>query len=104
MKKIIVILVVCLFISPFFIIGCGSQIVSIDEATKHWVGRPIKELKEILSRRGSYASRIGWKEKNYPLANGNWVYVEPDSNNCFVHWEVNPNGIIVGYKLEGDCH
>jgi len=52
----------------------------------------------------SYASRIGWKEKTYQLDNGNWVYVEPDSKNCFIHWEVNPLGIFVGYKLEGNCH
>jgi len=65
---------------------------------------PIEETKKLILRLESYASRIGWKEKTYQLNNGNWVYVEPDSKNCFIHWEVNPQGIIVGYKLEGKCY
>jgi len=86
------------------IIGCLSQIVSIEDYTKSGIGRPIEETKELMARPESYASRIGWIEKTYPLPNGNRIYVEPDSKNCFIHWEVNPQGIIVGYKLEGNCH
>ena len=57
-----------------------------------------------MSREGSYASRIGWKETTYPLDNGNWVYVEPagvGGKDCLIHWEVNPQGIIVGARTEG---
>jgi hypothetical protein len=99
MRKIMHIVIVILVIN-----GCISQIVSIDDYTKNWVGRPIEDLKKIISRPGSYASRIDWKEKTYSLDNGNWVYVEPDSKNCFILWEVNPKGIIVSYTLEGNCH
>jgi hypothetical protein len=98
MKKIII--AVC----AALLLGCISQIVPIGDYTKNWIGRPIEDLKKIISRPGSYASRIDWKEKTYPLENGNWVYVEPDSKNCFILWEVNPKGIIVGYKLEGNCY
>lgn len=50
----------------------------------------------------SYAKSIGWeKGTTYKLENGNWVYVELDSKECFIHWEVNPAGIIIGYKLDG---
>lgn len=90
--------------TALLISSCLSQILSIDDYTKSWIGQPIEEKKKPSLRPESYASRIGWKEKTYPLKNGNWVYVEPDSKNCFIHWEVNPQGIIVGYKLEGNCH
>ncbi len=85
-------------------VSCLSQIVSIEDYTKNWIGRPVEENRRLGARPESYASRIGWKEKTYNLENGNWVYVEPDSPGCFIHWEVNPQGIIVGYKLEGNCH
>lgn len=48
-----------------------------------------------------HASKIGWQEKTYTLDNGNWVYITPDRPDCFMHWEVNPEGIIIDYKTEG---
>lgn len=37
----------------------------------------------------------------YTLANGNTVYPIPIRlRRCKVHWEVNPSGIIVGYRYE----
>jgi len=84
--------------------GCLHNIGTIEEYTKYWIGRPIEETKILVRDSHSYASRIGWQEETYKLDNGNWVYVEPDSPNCFIHWEVNPEGIIVGYKLEGNCY
>jgi hypothetical protein len=93
-----------LFITLTTLSGCLSQIVSLQDYTKSWVGKPIEEKKRPVLRPESYASRIGWQEKTYTLDNGNWVYVEPDSKNCFILWEVNAEGMIVGYKLEGACH
>jgi len=81
--------------------GCLSQIVSLDEHTKGWIGRNISEMKDIMLRPGSYATSINWKENTYKLPNGNMVFVEPEPR-CLIHWEVNPQGIIVGYKTEGD--
>ena len=92
------------FIAILSVTGCLRQIPNIMEYTNYWVERPVYQMKELVSRRESYASRIGCKEKTYTLENGNWVYVEPDSPGCFIPWEVNPNGIIVGYKLEGNCY
>jgi hypothetical protein len=52
----------------------------------------------------SYASKIGWKETTYPLANGNFIYIEPVSADCLIHWEINQNGIIIGYQsIEKYC-
>ena len=84
--------------------GCVSQILSLKEYTRGWIGHPIDELKEATSRPNvwdEYKAEIGWKETTYPLPNGNWVYVELDRKDCFIHWEVNPQGIIVGSRTEG---
>ncbi len=73
------------------------------------IGQPIEGVRQRIAREGSYASSIGWKETTYPLDNGNWVYVDPageigklvGGGECFIHWEVNPQGIIVGAHTEG---
>jgi hypothetical protein len=99
MKKAIFFVVIFVFI---FSSGCNSQIASIKKSAKSWIGDSIEVRKKLTFDPGSYASRIGWKEKTYQLDNENWVYVEPAGPDCFIHWEVNPPGIIVGYKLEGN--
>ena len=95
MRKVIKILTITMVLA-----GCMSQIVSMDEHTRSWIGYPIAGIKATVEARQSYASRIGWKERTYPLENGNWVYIEPAILRTFVHWEVNPQGIIVGYAVE----
>lgn len=95
-------LIMCCFV--MFVIlshGCLSQIASLEEFVEGWKGRPLSELKEMLSRPESYPSRIGWKEKTYTLGSGNLVYIEPVRPDCYIHWEVNRQGIIVNYKTEG---
>ncbi len=89
------------FILALSIYSCSFSILSLDDYTKGWIGRSIEEKKKIINREGSYADRIGWKETIYKLDNGNWVYVEPDQKNCFIHWEVNTEGIIVGNQTKG---
>ncbi len=74
---------------------------SLRTSRKEGLGLPISVIKEINTREGSYASSIDWKETTYKLDNGNWVYVEPNGPHCFIHWEVNPEGIIVGSSVEG---
>jgi hypothetical protein len=94
---------VLLIASTLFVAGCLANIPSISDYTTNKIGRPIEKQRERVQHPRSYASRIGWKEETYSLANGNWVYIEPDSPGCFIHWEVNPKGIIVAYQLEGNC-
>jgi hypothetical protein len=89
------------FVVGVVLAGCVSQIVSLDEHVKGWVGHNIEEMKATMSRPNSYASRIGWKEEIYNLPNGNWIFVEPEPR-CFIHWEVNQQGVIVGYKTIGE--
>lgn len=87
--------------------GCVSQVVSLHEYKQNWIGHPINELKEAVARPSvydEYKRAIGWTETIYKLDNGNWVYVELDKKDCFIHWEVDPEGIIVGAHTEGkDC-
>jgi hypothetical protein len=92
-----------IIIGALLLSGCLHDIPPIGEYTENKIGHPIEKQKMRVADPGSYASRIGWQEKTYKLDNGNWVYVEPDSKNCFIHWEVNPEGTIIGYKLDGNC-
>jgi len=83
--------------------GCATQ-RSLEDLSRNWIDRPLSELKQEMKSPDSYASKIGWKETTYPLANGNFVYVEPVSADCSVHWEINQTGIIIGYRAKGnDC-
>jgi hypothetical protein len=98
-KKILAILIL---IFVLFQIGCVSQIVSMDEYTSNWMGRPIDDLRDIAKRPTTYSSRINWNETTYRLEEGNWAYIHPVREDCFVHWEVNPENIIIDYKIEGN--
>ena len=92
---------VCILFFMIFLNGCASPIV-IDEHASEWTARPVSELKQEMNRPDSYASKIRWKETTYSLANGNYVYVEPIDDNCFMHWEINSKGIIIGYQAKGN--
>jgi len=81
--------------------GCASQ-MSVEDRSRDWIARPLSELKQEMKSPDSYASKIGWKETTYPLANGNFVYVEPVSVDCSVHWEISQSGIIIGYQAKGN--
>ena len=81
--------------------GCASQI-DVDEHSREWIARPLSELKQEINRPDSYASKKGWKETTYSLANGNYVYVEPIGDDCFMDWEINSGGVIIGYQVKGN--
>lgn len=82
--------------------ACTTSIPGLREWADQNVGRPIAELRELDQHPGSYASRIGWKEKTYPLDNGRLVYVHPDRPGCEIHFEVGNDGNVVGYRPVGD--
>ena len=88
-------------VTIFVLLAC-NRIPTFEHWSKGLIGIRIEVLKEVVNREGSYASQIGWKERTYTLENGNWVYVFPDSKDCIVHAEVNPEGIIIGFKTEGE--
>ena len=90
----------CLLFLIVFLNGCASQ-MAVDEHSSEWIARPLSELKQEMKRPDSYASKKGWKETTYSLANGNYVYVEPIRDDCFMHWEINSGGIIIGYQAKG---
>jgi hypothetical protein len=75
--------------------------MSHEDLGSEWVARPLAELKEEMKKPDSYASKTGWEETTYPLSNGDFVYVEPVSADCSIHWEINQKGIIIGYQAKG---
>lgn len=91
---------VILFIFAFSY-GCAPR-VSVDAHIDDWLSRPLSELRQSMDSPGSYASKIGWKERTYPMANGNYGFVEPYSEDCFIHWTVNQRDKIIGYAIQGD--
>lgn len=95
--------VVWLLLYTILLCGCASQI-SLEDHSRYWIARPLSELKQEMKSPDSYASKIGWEETTYPLASGNFVYVEPVRADCAVHWEINKGNIIIGYQAKGkDC-
>lgn len=99
-KQIIMLFIGLLIFLQLF--GCLiSQIAPANKASESWVGHNISERDTIMNRSGSYASRINWTRSTYSLDNGNWVLIEPVRKDCLIHWEVDPSGIIVGFKLVG---
>ena len=93
--------VVWLLLYIILLYGCASQ-MSLEDRSRDWMAKPLSELKQEMKSPDSYASKIGWKETTYPLANGNFVYVEPVSADCSLHWEINQGGIIIGYRAKGN--
>ncbi|MFZ5997616.1 MAG: hypothetical protein ACOYW7_09025 [Nitrospirota bacterium] len=90
----------CFLLLLISLYGCASR-VYLEERSNEWITRPLSELKQAMNAPGSYASKIGWEETTYPLANGNFVFVEPIDKECSIHWEVTPREIIIGSRAEG---
>jgi len=78
--------------------GCPS-IHSAHNWADGWIGAHIERLRTVPP--SDYEREAKWKEKTYYLDNGNMVYIHFDKPGCLVHFEVDSNGLIVGYRLEG---
>ena len=91
----------CSVLFLVFLYGCVPQI-NLEEHRNKWIARPLSELKQAMNKPDSYAKKVQWEETTYPLANGDFVFVEPISNDCSVHWEVHPEGIIIGFRTKGN--
>jgi len=79
----------------------ASQVPTLAQYADAVVGRNISVVRDLVRRPGSYASTVGWQERTYTLPDGHWVYVEPDRQNCEIHYEVDGSNIIVGYTPMG---
>ena len=85
----------------FALIFSCSQIKSATDHANAWVGRSVYDYSSMVNRKGAYANSIGWQEKTYQLPNGNKVYVFPASPECYIHFEVDREGTIIGSRTEG---
>jgi|GEM_PF-1198462 len=92
-----------LAVSLFLLFGCGAgnQAVFIEDHGHEYTARHISELKEYMNSPESYASKVKWKEKIYPMADGYYGFVEPIGKDCDMHWRVNQRNKIVGYDIKG---
>lgn len=79
----------------------ASQIPDLKDYAGSAIGQNISVVRDVVRRPDSRATTVGWQEKTYTLANGHWVYVEPDRENCEIHYEVDGEDTIVGYTLIG---
>lgn len=93
--------------------GCPTSIRSPHDFGSSAVGHSIERTLEGLERNHAIypkdPSRDEVMKARYMLENGNIVYPIPIVfRRCKVHWEVNPAGIIVGYRYEevvkGGCN
>jgi len=86
--------------------GCRTSIRSPHDFASGWVGSPIERYLVAVDRTHTQnpkkePSRDDLLKNRYTLANGNTVYPFPvNFKRCNLHWEVNPAGIIVGYRYE----
>lgn len=85
--------------------GCFlSQIPSADTWAKASVGRPVQEITDLAERPrrpSDPTAKFIWKPSAYTLPNGNSVYIRQVAKDCFIHFEVNHEKTVVGYRLEG---
>jgi hypothetical protein len=79
----------------------ASQVPTLDDYAGTFVGQDVAVLRNLVRRPDSRARTVGWQERTYTLANGHWVYVEQDRENCEIHYEVDGSDIIVGYTAVG---
>lgn len=93
--------VLCLLAILAALTGCSSMEKRIDDYGNSWISRPLSELKQEMKRPDSYASKIDWDENTFPLANGYYIFIEPFSRDCFIHWKINPQDRIIGYFPKG---
>ena len=85
-----------------FLGGCsGSRIPPFKDYTAQLIGTPLADLKVADAQPGSYVSKSRAEPRTYMLENGNSVYVSPVRKDCIVYWQVDPQGMIIGYRSEG---
>lgn len=85
--------------------GCPT-ISSPNDFGSGWVGTPIERYLAAVDAGSArdpnnVPSREDVLKRGYVLKNGNIAYPFPvNFKRCNIHWEVNPAGIIVGYRYE----
>ena len=82
--------------------GCSaSRLPPFKDYTAQLIGTPLVDLQAADAQPGSYVSNSGARPRTYPLENGDSVYVSPLRKDCIVYWQIDPQGIIIGYRSEG---
>lgn len=95
-----------MLLGPVLLLSGCPTVSSPKDWASHGIGGSIEGLLKAVDR--DYVrnpkkepSRDDVMKARYKLANGNTVYPIPIVfGRCKVHWEVNPEGIVVGYRYE----
>jgi len=82
------------------LIGCVSQIASVDRGAKSWLGFPLSKLKQRV--KSDYAKENYWLEETISLDDGNTIYKDPVREGCLIIWTANTDGILIDYRTEGN--
>lgn len=86
--------------------SCRTSISLPNDYASRAIGSPIENLLVAIDRDHARdpkkePSREDLMKMRYVTSNGNVIYVDPANfRRCNIHWEVNPAGIIVGYRFE----
>ena len=82
--------------------GCSTPgLPPFKDYTAQLIGTPLVDLKVADAQPESYVSRSGAEPRTYLQENGDSVYVSPVREDCLVYWQVDPQGMIIGYRSEG---
>jgi len=79
------------------ITGCISQIASVDDVGRSWIGHPYTKLRS----RSEGIHTNPQLEKTDKLADGSIIYTQHIIGDCLVIWTIDPEGIIIDYRAEG---
>ena len=83
--------------------GCFNLVATPESWAMPMIGRPISYLYALVAEDPeSNIAKRGGIRKQGPLTNGNWMHVYPLEAYCDIYFEVDPNGIVVGFRAVGE--
>ena len=89
------------FFLSFSLIGCMSQILSVEDWSKTWVGDPIEKVERVYERDGKtwYAVKRVTSDRTIYTS----LQRDHSFGKCYVDFTVNSlSGLIVDYHVYGD--
>lgn len=91
-------MVMCLVLA-----GCFNPVATPESWAEPMLGRPIQYLYDLVAGdpESDVAKRGGIKKEG-PLDNGNWIHIYPIDAYCDIHFETDPQGIVVAFRTVGE--
>lgn len=87
----------------FLLGGCFNLVATPESMAEQMIGKPVSYLYDLVAEQPeSKVARRGGIRKQGQMPNGNWVYIEPIEAYCDIYYEVDPNGIVLGFRAVGE--